>query len=390
MANYDVIFVGGGIMACATAYHLLKANPNLQIAMIEKDPSYEKSSTVLSDGNIRIQFNVKENILISQYGFKMLSRFGEDMAVHDEKPNIMFRQEGNLFLVDEANREAAQEGMHLQQSFGAQVEWLEAAQVQERYPFLDPETFTGGTFSSGDGTMDPNAVLQGYKNKAIDLGSKYIVGEVVSIKVADQQVQGVTLSDGQILNSKFVVNSAGAWGTAIAQKVGINLPVEPIMRHVFHFESKLTLDYVLPLLVFPTGLYIHHENANHFLVGKSLPVDKKGFDFTFNRQLFTDYLWEELLHFIPEFEHLKLLDGWTGLYAVNTFDGNAILGEWPELKGFILANGFSGHGFQQCHAVGAYLRDIILGQVPELDLAVFSPERILTGKPVRENAHKIV
>ena len=121
-----------------------------------------------------------------------------------------------------------------------------------------------------------------------------------------------------------------------------------------------------------------------------MPVDQKGFDFTFKRQLFTEYIWEELVHFVPEFEHLKLLDGWAGLYAVNTFDGNAILGESPECNGFILANGFSGHGFQQCHAVGAYLRDIILGREPELDLSRFSPQRILDGKPAYENAHKIV
>jgi len=390
MTQYDVIFVGGGVMACATAYHLLKADPNLQLAIVEKDPTYEKSSTMLSDGNIRIQFNVKENILISQYGYKVLATFAEDMAVRGDKPNILFRGEGNLFLVNEANREGAQAGMRLQQSQGCEVEWLDAAQLNERYPFIDTSTIAGGTFSPKDGTMDPNTVLQGYKNKSIDLGAKYIVGDVVTINVADKQVQGVTLADGQTLSGKFVVNSAGAWGTAIAKNIGVNLPVEATMRHVFHFESKLSLDYVLPLVVFPTGLYIHHENGNHFLAGKSLPVDKKGFDFTFNRQLFTDYLWEELAEYIPEFEHLKLLDGWAGLYAVNSFDGNAILGEWPELKGFVLANGFSGHGFQQCHAVGAYLRDIILGTKPELDLSIFSPERLLTGKPVHENAHKIV
>lgn len=390
MTTYDVIFVGGGIMACATAYHLLKADATLRIAIVEKDPSYEKSSTVLSDGNIRIQFNVKENILISQYGFKMLANFAEEMAVGDTKPNIHFRGNGNLFLVDDANLDHTLEGMRLQQSYGGDVEWWDAEEVGEHYPFMDTSTFVGGTFGAQDGTMDPHAVLQGYKNKAIDLGAIYIVGEVVNVDVEHNQVQGVTLADSQVLSGKFVVNSAGAWGTAIAQKLGVMLPVAPVMRHVFHFEGKLFSKDVLPMLVFPTGLYVHHESANHFMVGKSLPVDKEGFDFTFNRNLFSEYIWEELVHFIPEFEYLKLLNGWTGLYAVNTFDGNAILGESPQLKGFILANGFSGHGFQQCHAVGAYLRDVILGQQPELDLSVFSQQRILDNKPIYENAHKIV
>ncbi|MCK6630711.1 MAG: FAD-binding oxidoreductase, partial [Anaerolineae bacterium] len=76
------------------------------------------------------------------------------------------------------------------------------------------------------------------------------------------------------------------------------------------------------------------------------------------RHRFEDLLWPELVEFIPAFDRLKVVRGWTGLYEVNTFDGNAILGEWPELSGFFLANGFSGHGFQQCHAVGRYLAEL--------------------------------
>ena len=85
------------------------------------------------------------------------------------------------------------------------------------------------------------------------------------------------------------------------------------------------------------------------------------------------------------FDTLKLRRGWAGLYAVNTLDGNAILGEWPELKGFYLANGFSGHGLQQAPAAGRYISELILGQPPALDLSIFSPERILANKPLSEN-----
>jgi glycine/D-amino acid oxidase-like deaminating enzyme len=41
-------------------------------------------------------------------------------------------------------------------------------------------------------------------------------------------------------------------------------------------------------------------------------------------------------------------------------DANAILGEWPTLSGFYLANGFSGHGLQQGLAVGRYMAELIL------------------------------
>jgi len=50
------------------------------------------------------------------------------------------------------------------------------------------------------------------------------------------------------------------------------------------------------------------------------------------------------------------------------------LGEWPELKGFYLANGFSGHGLQQGPAVGRLHSELILGVKPALDLTIFSHE----------------
>ncbi len=390
MQTYDVIFAGGGLMGCATAYHLLKLDSTLRIALIEKDPTFEKSSTVLSDGNMRVQFNVRENILISLYGFEMLSRFSEEMAVGDTKPEIDFRPVGNLFLVGEESRETAQAGMRLQQSLGAEVEWWDASQVHERYDFIDTSNIAGGTFGTKDGIMDPSAVLHAYKARSIDLRAEYMVGEVASIDVADQQVQGVTLADGTKLAAKFVVNSAGAWGAALAKTAGVELPIDPVMRHVFHIAAPISRETLLPLIVFPSGLYLHHERENHFLVGKSTPADQVGFDFTFNRRLFMDYMWEELATYMPAFESLKLIDGWAGLYAMNRFDGNAILGEWPEIEGFILVNGFSGHGFQQCHAVGAYLADVILEKNPRIDLSAFSPQRLLTGVRVAENAHKIV
>ena len=84
--TYDVILAGGGVMGCATAYYLLQADPTLKVAIVEKDPEYTYNSTVLSDGNIRQQFNLRENILISQYGLERLRTFGEDMAVGDWRP----------------------------------------------------------------------------------------------------------------------------------------------------------------------------------------------------------------------------------------------------------------------------------------------------------------
>lgn len=392
MANstYDILIIGGGVIGCATATYLLRADATLKVAIIEKDPTYQFSSTTLSDGNTRIQFNIKENVQMSQYALDVLATFADDMAVDGDRPDVAFRQQGNLFLVSAAGEAEARQGFDQQRALGCEVAWLTPADLPAAFPGLLPDGFVAGTFGPQDGTMDPWAVLLAYKKKAVALGAEVVQAEATAVSHHNQRVTGVTLADGRSLAAPVVVNAAGAWATALAATAGVHLPIDPVMRQVFVFETAVRPDTVLPALFFPSGLYLIHERDNRFMVGKSFPDDPIGFDFTWSQQIFMDRIWPELVDHLPAFDRLKLASGWAGLYAVNTFDGNVILGEWPHLSGFMLANGYSGHGFQQCHGVGRYLSELILGLPPQLDLAIFSPQRLLDGVPVFESHTKIV
>jgi FAD-dependent oxidoreductase domain-containing protein 1 len=389
--TYDVIIIGGGVMGCATSYYLLKADPKLIIAILEMDPTYEKASTPLSDGNTRIQFNIKENIQISQYGLEVLKFFPEEMEVEGVRPDPAFRQQGNLFVLDEASRAESHAGWLLQQSMGCDVQWLTPEGVQSYFPLYNLKGCVAGTFGPLDGTMSPMAVLAGYKKKVIALGAKYIQAEAAEILKQGNQVIGVRLASGEVLNSNTVMNAAGAWASQIAKTADIDLPIAPTKRQVTIVETNVRPEKTLPVLFLPSGLYVIHEGEGLFMCGKSFADDYVGTDdFNWDRKKFEDVIWPELVEYIPEFDRLKILRGWAGLYEVNTLDGNAILGEWPELKGFYLANGFSGHGFQQCHAVGRYIAELMLSHPLSLDLSIFSPQRILDNAPVFESKRKII
>ena len=312
------------------------------------------------------------------------------MAVGDWQPKLSFRQQGNLFLSDEANKANAIAGLTLQKEMSCGTEWLEPDEVVARFPLFDKSKFAGGIFGRFDGTMDPQAVLVGFKRKAVDLGATFIEAEVAEVLHADGKVQGVKLTNDDVLNAKYVVNSAGAWGTKLAKTAGVELPIDPVMRTVFVVQADVAPQEIYPLTVFPSGLYLIQEHGNQFTTAKSVDTDPIGFDFVWNRDEFLDKLWEELVEYVPSFDRLKVVSGWAGLYAVNNFDGNAFLGEWPELEGFILVNGFSGHGFQQAHAIGRYLAEMIRGVDYSLDLSIFSPKRLLENKPVFEGHGKLV
>ncbi len=385
----DVVIVGGGVMGSATAYHLLARDSSLSVTVVEKDPTYRYSSTLLSDGNVRVQFNLEENIRISLYGMEVLEHFADTMEVNGVHPEVSMRRQGNLFLVEEAGRHAAETGLALQRSLGGDVEWLDADEIAAAYPPYANDRIVGGTLGRFDGSVDPNAVLHGYRRKAVSLGATYVAGEAVVLLNDSTRVTGVRLASGETISADVVVNATGAWAKDFLATGAVDLPVLPVMRTVFVVETPLSTAG-MPSGFLSSGVYLIPESAHTWLVGWSLPDDPVGFDFTVHRDRFYDRYWPALVEDLPAFDRLRVVRGWTGLYAVNTLDGNAILGEWPEMKGLFLANGFSGHGFQQCHAVGRYLAELILGLPPELDLSRLGPQRILDGTPVLEHAGRII
>jgi glycine/D-amino acid oxidase-like deaminating enzyme len=381
---YDVIIVGGGIMGSTTAYYLAKKDPQLKVAVIERDLAYTRASTTLSMVNARIQFSLKQNVQISQYAFHVLDRFETEMTVAGNRPNIAYHREGNLFLHADAAVPEARAAMAMQQELGCQVDWLRPDEIKARFPLYDPQELAGGTLGTQDGHFDAYAVLMGYKANARARGAVYIEDEVTAVLVDKARISGLKTASGATYFSPVVVNCAGAWCSQLAITVGVNLPVNPVKRQCFCVDPAVKPKGSLPLTVLPSGLYFRTETGGRVLVGKSMLDDPVGFNFTWDQHRFMDILWPELAQFVPAFERLKLVRGWAGLYAVNTLDGNAILGEWPEIKGFYLANGFSGHGLQQGPAVGRYMSELIIGEPHALDLSVFSARRILEQRPLSE------
>ncbi len=371
-------------MGSSTAYHLMKNNV-LKVAVIEKDPTYTKASTPLSIGNLRTQFNLRENVQISQYAFEFLENFEEEMAVEGIRPSITWHKGGNLFLMDEKNKKRAQLEMAMQLDLGCDVEWWSSEKLEERLSHCSLDDYIGATYGPNDGTMDPYAVLMGFKAKARSLGAEFITDEATEICKQSSQVTGIKLASGTELNSDRVLNCAGAWAAEIARTAGVEIPVIPVKRQVFAVDPQIKQESLPRLTVLPSGLYIARETGGVLFVSKTMAEDPVGFDFSWDDKRFMDVIWPEVAEFNPQLETLKLIRGWAGLYAENILDANAILGEWPELKGLYLSNGFSGHGFQQAAAVGRHMSEIMTGKQPSLDLSIFGPERVIDNKPIQEN-----
>ena len=100
------------------------------------------------------------------------------------------------------------------------------------------------------------------------------------------------------------------------------------------------------------------------------------------------FIAEELLptavEVFPPLEEASVEHSWVGLYEM-TPDRHPIIGEAPGVKGFYLANGFSGHGFQHAPVVGKLLAEMIVdGEATTVDVSSLGLERFSQGGLVSE------
>ena len=92
----DVVIIGAGIMGCATAVHLLRDEPGLQVVIIEPDTTFALAATPRASGGVRQLFSCPENIAMSQYTLEVIASW-RDFAGTDA-PDLIWRPNGYLFI----------------------------------------------------------------------------------------------------------------------------------------------------------------------------------------------------------------------------------------------------------------------------------------------------
>jgi FAD-dependent oxidoreductase domain-containing protein 1 len=381
---FDVAIIGGAAIGSATAY-FLKADLGFsgRVAVIERDPTYAHAATTLSAASIRQQFSTPENIRMSRYGLSFFDelprRFGVDA-------DIGFRAGGYLLLASPQGHPVLAANHAVQTAEGADVVLLDPSALATRFPWLAVDDLAAGALGlSGEGWFDAHAFLTLLRRGARAAGATYLHGEVIGFAREGDRIVSVMLSDGRRIACGIVVNAAGPQAGDVAALAGIALPVEPRKRCVFVISCRTPL-LDMPLIVDTSGVWIRPE-GRMFICGVSPPpdADTRADDFAVDYALFDETVWPALAHRIPAMEAVKLERAWAGHYDFNAFDQNAVIGPHPDLRNFLFANGFSGHGFQHAPAAGRAVAELIVhGRYASLDLSAFAYERIAQGRTVRE------
>jgi FAD-dependent oxidoreductase domain-containing protein 1 len=385
----EVVIVGGAIVGSATAMFLARrADFRGRVLVIERDPTYRTSSTALSAASIRLQFSTPLNIEISRFGIEVITHLDEWLGVRGQPtPEVGFVEGGYLFLATAAGLPTLEANHAVQRERDVPVALLDPAELRRRFPWLNTEDLAGGSLGlRSEGWFDAYALLQAFRARARSLGVEYRAGEVVAVERDGGRARSVRLADGALIELDWLVNAAGPRAADVAAMAGVELPVHPRKRCVYHFDCRTPVASA-PLTIDPGGTYFRPEGPA--FIGGSSPGaterDPDTLDLEVDRGRFEEVVWPALAHRVPAFEAIRLLDAWAGHYAVHPLDHNAIIGPHPEVSNLLFANGFSGHGLQQAPAVGRGLAEwIATGGWETLDLTPLGYRRVLSGEPIRE------
>jgi sarcosine oxidase subunit beta len=324
------------------------------------------------------------NIQMSLYSIPFYASFEERLG-HPSG----YRPQGYLFCAT-----SDQHAAYLRSNYEKQVAMglkdvrlLSADEIRSLFSQLRSDDIVGGSFCSSDGFVDPYSAMTGLITWATEHGARLWKNAAVTAILRDEaRIAGVETTRGTV-STLVVVNCAGAWAAEVANMAGIELPVEPLRRMLVPSEPFDQFPHSAPMIIdMSNGFHFRPEGLG-FLLAWNDPEETPGYKTDFDPP-FIEKILTRAANRVPVFENLAVNPkrAWAGLYEM-TPDHHPILGGVPQVPGFFLANGFSGHGVMHAPATGKILSDLILtGKCDWVDTSCLSLSRFAEGRMIEETA----
>jgi sarcosine oxidase subunit beta len=325
------------------------------------------------------------NVRLSQASVPLITGFSR---THDLPLDVV--QDGYLFLVrDDETWSAYRAAAEMQRGLGVSVDLLDAAAAAELMPGVAMDGVVGATYCAQDGIADPAGLTLGYATAARRVGATVLTRVAVRriVRTADR-VTSVETDRGSIATA-IVVNAAGPWAGQLARTVGVELPLEPIPRVVLVSDAFPGAPDRRTLVVdTATSFYLHREGGG-VLMGMGDPAERPSFETRVDDRFVAEALLPTAIRVFPALAEAAIAHRWAGLYEM-TPDRHPIVGRVPGLEGLLLANGFSGHGFQHAPIVGKLLAEIVVeGTARTVDVSSLGLDRFATATGTASSETKV-
>lgn len=367
----DVIVLGGGVMGCATAYHLAKRGR--RVALLEQFAiGHALGSSHGPSRIIRLAYDSLDYVRLAQASYTLWH------ALEDECGEQLMLQTGGLdFGAPDALGLAGIGTTY--QAAGVPFEALDADEIMRRYPqFRLPEN-TVGFFQADYSLLAAGRCVAALAAQARQHGA------AIYEHTAAQQVaiagDGVEVRAGDaVFCADKVVLCAGSWARPLLTRLGLDLPLTVLKEQLAFFAAHDPSAFMpgrFPLFI--------HRYPGTTVLGSGFPIyDHRGV------KLMVDRIGPEVAPDDPDraIDSARLarlhayatgiLPGLTGeiIEAVScrytmTPDEDFILDVHPAYPQVLVGSPCSGHGFKFGVAIGEVLADLATKGHTKHDIARF-------------------
>lgn len=352
-----MVVVGGGVAGSSIAYQLTKRG--LQVTLLE---AWEVASAAsgASAGGVRQQGRDPRELPIAMRAIRMWPSLSDELGA-----DLDYHQDGHLVLVeDEARLPDLEARVNDQRNDGLDIQMLYGQEVREIAPGVG-ERVIAGSYCPTDGHANPILTTRAFADAARRNGARVLERTPVVGLVTDSgRVTGVETPDG-IIEADWVVNAAGAWSPELCRMAGFEVPIHtraPQMMLTTELHRELypvigCVGRLLSLKQLMNGRYLIGGGwpASVYM---EQPIGKNRHESIAGSASHSSAIW-------PVLGQTKVLRVWSGLEA-ETDDVVPILGPVPQIDRFLMATGFSGHGFALSPYIGVLVADLIAAGETEI------------------------
>ena len=371
-----VAVVGGGILGCATAWHLARAGAR-DVVVLERD-DLNAATTSQAAGLVgQLRTSAVKSAIVGQTLSDIASLEADGLVSG-------FRRTGSLRLALTRERgDEIREQVAAARRFGVEATLIGADDVRRLAPGVEAAKDQPAAWMPNDGYAEPYTLATAYATATRALGVAFVTGcEVVAIRVVDGRARGVTTRDGDV-DAERVVIAAGAWSSGIAARAGGAVPAFAIRHQAWVTAPLDWLTSSFPVVRVPDRLAYLRPEVGGLMLGffettplaVDLAADRQ---FTVaatprDREVLTMHA-AALLDVIPGLEEARVVGGTAGV-PTYTPDGHFVVGELPGIAGLFVATGCCAHGIAGAGGIGRAVTEAVMGEASTLDPAPMAPGR---------------
>ena len=374
-AHARVVVIGGGIAGCSTAYHLAKLGVK-DVVLLEQG-RLTCGTTWHAAGLVGQTRATRNATRMSRYGIELYSSLEAETGLATG-----WKQCGSLNVFKTKERlKLSQRQMARAKSFGIEFEFISPDEAGTIAPILRTDDLSGAVWIPGDGKANPTDLTQSLAKGARMRGAAIFEGvKVGAVKLVNGHVAGVEWSgggSGGAIACDTIVNCGGQWARELGRRSGVNVPLYAA-EHFYVVTDKIYgVTPNLPVVRDPDGFIYYKEEVGGLVMGGFEPVAKPwnaspipdGFEFQLLPEDWDQFeiLMTNAIHRTPCLETAQIKMLLNGPESF-TLDGNFVLGEAPEVRGYFVCAGFNSAGIANSGGAGRLVAEWIVGGEAPIDL----------------------